>query len=210
MFPLEQSITEWRQQMLAAGIKMPVPLEELEIHLREEFEQQMKSGLPGQEAFEISARRIGQPETLRMEFMKTARPGKAQLRRRAGYFYAATLAFYSSAASLAILKQDATFSQRLLGFSGVLTTVLSVYLAWQIVPRLTPVISQKFHGVAGMLGGISGAVWFVAFMYLILPRFDFTPGQLVVAILWATLPMLVLPTVSFLEIEKSESRPTVS
>jgi hypothetical protein len=29
MFKLEQSIMEWRRQMLAAGIKAPVPLEEL-------------------------------------------------------------------------------------------------------------------------------------------------------------------------------------
>jgi hypothetical protein len=210
MFDLEQSIAEWRRQMLVAGIGTPVPLDELEAHLREEIARQIKSGLPKQEAFEISARQIGQPETLRVEFMKTARPDKAQLRRRAGYVYAATLAFYSSAASLAILKQDATLGQRLLGFSAVLTTVLSVYLAWQIVPRLNPVIGQKFHGVTGMLGGISGAIWFVAFAYLILPRFDFMPGQLVVAILWATLPTLVLPTISFLEIEKSEPRPTVS
>ena len=42
---LEKSIAEWRRQMLAAGIKTPVPLEELEIHLREEIEQQMKSGI---------------------------------------------------------------------------------------------------------------------------------------------------------------------
>jgi len=37
MFSLEKSISEWRRQMLAAGIKTPVPLEELEIHLREEI-----------------------------------------------------------------------------------------------------------------------------------------------------------------------------
>jgi hypothetical protein len=41
MFNLEQAIADWRQQMLAAGIKTPVPLEELENHLREENEQQM-------------------------------------------------------------------------------------------------------------------------------------------------------------------------
>ena len=29
-------MTDWRRQMIAAGIKTPVPLEELEIHLREE------------------------------------------------------------------------------------------------------------------------------------------------------------------------------
>ena len=37
MFSLEKSIAGWREQMLAAGIKAPVPLEELEIHLREEI-----------------------------------------------------------------------------------------------------------------------------------------------------------------------------
>jgi len=60
MFDLEQSIAGWRRQMLAAGIKAPVPMEELETHLREDVEQQMKSGLGAQQAFEISATRIGE------------------------------------------------------------------------------------------------------------------------------------------------------
>lgn len=54
--------------MLAAGIKSPVPLDELEIHLREEVEQQMKSGLDRQQAFEISIQQIGQPKVLKDEF----------------------------------------------------------------------------------------------------------------------------------------------
>ena len=33
---LEQSIGEWRKQMIAAGIQSPVPLDELESHLRDE------------------------------------------------------------------------------------------------------------------------------------------------------------------------------
>jgi hypothetical protein len=39
MFNLEQAISEWRRQMIAVGIKTPVPLEELESHLREDVEQ---------------------------------------------------------------------------------------------------------------------------------------------------------------------------
>jgi hypothetical protein len=70
MFDLEQSIAEWRRQMLAAGIKTPVPLEELEIHLREEIEQQIKSGLNKQKAFEISVARIGEAAPIRKEFKK--------------------------------------------------------------------------------------------------------------------------------------------
>src|SRR5437868_1700990 len=70
MFNLEQSITDWRKQMLAAGIKTPVPLEELENHLREEIERQTKSGLNQQEAFKISVQQIGRPEIIENEFKK--------------------------------------------------------------------------------------------------------------------------------------------
>ena len=70
---LEKSIAKWRKQMLAAGIKSPVPMEELEVHLREEIERQMKSGLAEQKAFEISAQQIGQPKLLDSEFKKSER-----------------------------------------------------------------------------------------------------------------------------------------
>jgi hypothetical protein len=73
MFNLEKSISEWRQQMLAAGIKSPVPLEELETHLREEVEQQMKSGWLEPNAFEISVQRIGRPGLMKAEFEKNER-----------------------------------------------------------------------------------------------------------------------------------------
>ena len=58
MFNLEQAIVEWRQRMLAAGIKTPVPLEELESHLREDVEQQMRSGFSEQEAFGSAIKKI--------------------------------------------------------------------------------------------------------------------------------------------------------
>ena len=73
MFDLEQAIADWRSQMLAAGIQTPVPLEELEIHLREEIEQSMKLGLSVRNAFQISAQQIGQPKMLNGEFKKSER-----------------------------------------------------------------------------------------------------------------------------------------
>ena len=57
--------------MLAAGIKTPVPLEELEIHLRQEIERQMKSGLGEHQAFETAVQRVGQAGALKTEFAKT-------------------------------------------------------------------------------------------------------------------------------------------
>jgi hypothetical protein len=73
MFDLEQSIAEWRQQMIAAGIKTPVPLEELENHLREDFEQRARSGLSTQQAFEDAVQRMGRSSTLTTEFKKVGR-----------------------------------------------------------------------------------------------------------------------------------------
>ena len=43
MFNLETAVAEWRQELLAAGIKAPEPLEELESHLREEIDGQLAS-----------------------------------------------------------------------------------------------------------------------------------------------------------------------
>ena len=64
--------------MLAAGIKTPVPLEELESHLREEIERQMRSGLSEQQAFGIAMEKIGQAHELKREFKKTGTPMEMQ------------------------------------------------------------------------------------------------------------------------------------
>ena len=45
MFNLDQAIVEWRRQMAAGGIRSPEVLDELESHLRDDVEQQMRLGL---------------------------------------------------------------------------------------------------------------------------------------------------------------------
>ena len=63
MFDLEHSIADWRKQMLAAGIKTPMPLEELESHLREDVARQMQSGTTAEQAFKIAIHGIGNSPT---------------------------------------------------------------------------------------------------------------------------------------------------
>jgi drug/metabolite transporter (DMT)-like permease len=79
MFNLEQSIAEWRRQMQAGGIKTPVPLEELECHLREEIEQLAGSGLPLGGAFGTAVQQIGQAQTIKTEFTKIERNSMRRL-----------------------------------------------------------------------------------------------------------------------------------
>ena len=73
MFDIEKSFAEWRAQMLAAGIKTPVPLVELENHLREDVEDEMLSGANSEEAFEKATRRIGLAGEISNEFDKTSK-----------------------------------------------------------------------------------------------------------------------------------------
>jgi hypothetical protein len=73
MFDPEQAIAEWRRQMLAAGIETPVPLEELECHLREDVERQVRSGVDAPKAFEAAVQQIGLPDALNREFEKSER-----------------------------------------------------------------------------------------------------------------------------------------
>lgn len=72
MFDLETAIADWRQKMLAGGIKSPVPLEELEEHLRDSVERQVHSGISPQLAFENTVQSLGQTAELKREFSKTA------------------------------------------------------------------------------------------------------------------------------------------
>ena len=80
MFDLQQSLTDWRRQMLAAGIKTPAPLEELESHLHEEIGRLVESGLDEQSAFHTAVQKIGPAPALQNEFEKVE-VEKARARR---------------------------------------------------------------------------------------------------------------------------------
>lgn len=77
----EERIATWRREMLAAGIKAPVPLDELEGHLRDEVEQQMRSGLSAQQAFEFAAQRLGRAHALKMEFKNVGAIERGAMKR---------------------------------------------------------------------------------------------------------------------------------
>jgi hypothetical protein len=70
MFDLERAISEWRRQMLAAGIKKPMTLDELESHLREDIHAFVSAGKSADEAFRLAVSRLGGPGPLLTEFNK--------------------------------------------------------------------------------------------------------------------------------------------
>jgi hypothetical protein len=195
MFKLESAIGSWRQQMLAAGIQMPVPLEELEIHLREEIEQQAKSGSDEQTAFAAAVQKIGLGCTLRNEFQKIepARGSRRQYLFLEIWFAASTLVIPLVSVSQAFFMKDGpfldmTFGQQTASLAAAFTFSL---LAWGVrrgfekIPRLrTRQVRDAifFPVLLLMIGDI-----------LILPRCGFAEAKMaVVSLFWVLVPMGIL------------------
>ena len=192
MFNLEKSIADWRRQMLAAGIKTPVPLEELEIHLREEIERQTGAGLSETEAFKASVRKIGPAQAVQSEFRKV------EAIKTDRQWQQVEIALVAFTGLVPILLASAGFSKH--GVFGEMTpgqliaalAAVAVFslLAWsgRFSYRLFPVIpTQRTRDAMHLVYTLPLALWWLTFR-IILPHYDYTVGQLFVTILWALLP----------------------
>jgi hypothetical protein len=134
MFDLEQSIANWRRQMQAAGIQPPSKLDELEGHLREDFQLHMKAGLDQARALEHAIATIGHADTLRAEFDRATHAGPLSMMVR-------VLAL--------IWLAGCVFS-----FNTVLRQAFFPGGGFQVTPILFFSLSAQFIYLAGALGGV--------------------------------------------------------
>jgi hypothetical protein len=170
MFDLESALTEWRQQMLAAGIKTPAPLEELENHLREEIERRMKSGWSAQSAFVTAAQETGKANMLLIEFKKVSGTSIAMERMMLGI----CLAFIGLIVFLGGATVICCFSgvgDRVVAATAMASTMV-VACGWKWAVPFLPVIPRTWKrltvGIACMAFGFIAASLFCNF---ILPHF---------------------------------------
>ena len=162
MFHLEQSIAVWRRQMLAAGIKAPVPLDELESHLRDEIEREMKSGLSldEPEAFSFAIQKIGKADALKTEFTKIDETKHAR-KRKLMKFFAPALAFLCLLwCSYLLVTIEMSATERISGFVTVVLSVLKHMSTTQIIGIVGGILGSLiglFGAAIGIFGGIAGA-----------------------------------------------------
>ena len=86
MIDLENTIEAWRRQMAAGGIKSPAVLDELESHLRDDVEEQVRSGANAPEAFGNAVQRLGQAALLEIEFEKVGETKETPERVKEAFF----------------------------------------------------------------------------------------------------------------------------
>lgn len=191
---LENKISEWRKQMLAAGIKSPVPLEELENHLRDELEQQMKIGLSVQTAFPIAVEKIGRGIMLQNEFKLIAPSTTARNWRFFEIcFLASTLLI-----PLVIGMQIFVFkSEVFLEMSvGQQASILAAALVFSLLAGAMRVCHATFAILrTDRLRDVilvPVVFWVLLAASVIIPHFDFTDAQKALASMWAFAPFGIL------------------
>lgn len=193
MFDLEIKIAEWRKQMLAAGIKTPVPLQELESHLRDEIEGQVKSGLAEEEAYTAAVQKIGTAQGLRNEFWKVKDARRAQEAKNvqlvafAGMIAVALMVGSCVIFRIGFASQQSTPAQQWSAMLAVLMMLLFGFGGW-LARGLFPVIHSRRARITAIgTGAILFALWELIFFLVILPRNDFDMGQFLTIFCWAFL-----------------------
>jgi hypothetical protein len=189
MFNLEPSIAEWRRQMLAAGIQTPVPLEELEIHLREDIAQQMKTGSNQQDAFSSAVQKLGSAHTVQTEFMKVDKTHSALKWKLMEIGLTLATILVPLLFGGIVLKRasfiDMTVAEELSSLAALAAFSL---LAWsgRLGHRLLPVIQNKrIRDAIRFSCCVPLPLWWIVFLNFIVPRHDFTMGEFLVAFTWA-------------------------
>jgi hypothetical protein len=192
MFNLNEEIAQWRRQMLAAGIETPAPLNELESHLREDVEQQMRSGLAEQQAFAIALQRIGPANALKTEFQKAGGRKKALPRIVFGLIGFAFVAFIVWLSAFTILLCYLSLGEKVLAFAAVAFTLLAA-CSWRLAVPFLPVFpNQRTRMAVGAASILSGFVCSTLFVQILLPHFENgLDGQLPAIGLWAVFPIAV-------------------
>ena len=180
---LEQSISEWCQQMLSAGVKSPIPLDELESHLRDEIEHQTTKGLSETEAFLAAVKHIGQAHAIKTEFKKVERTMSVRQWKVFKIVILGFITFFSLAGARQLgHMHDMTFSQLMLGWAALATFLVLPWIGG-LGNKFFPIIrSKRTRDVIIGSGGALIALWWIAMFNFILPDHDM--NGLFVILLW--------------------------
>jgi len=201
MFDLEKSISEWRKQMLAAGIKSPVPMEELEIHLREEMDRQLRSGVALDEAFACADKAVGPAVALEKEFRKVEELLAVKLVKLVGIAFVGIAGFFSLMIAPQLFHHAAGIVPRFLALAIVTATVLSWRYNYKILPSIG---SSWVRAAIGALCCAAAMVWMRCFCIYLLPGIvvgmvgqDQFPGWYFLAFLGAFAIVAILAGVGY-------------
>lgn len=214
MFNLEQSVTNWRQQMLTAGIK-PESLDELESHLREEIERQTKSGADAQQAFDAATKTIGQGAELKKEFRK-GEPLEARLVKLLSIGCNMVALIFSLWWLSFLLIEETGWMNKIIGLMAVATTVLALKYNYKLLPLIPNHWVRSLTGLACCVASVIIMQLFIKYVLvdtMTRPALIEMPqgrGQVLAMFLWAWTAMALLGGIGNGLEKAARGRPTTA
>jgi hypothetical protein len=194
MFDLQKSINDWRRQMLATGVKQPAPLDELELHLREEIERLMASGLDEPAAFTAAVKNLGPAQSLRDEFKKVkATPSSSLWLAFEMLFLANALVYPLMLGADAFLVRDGVFSgmnfgQQVSSVAAGFAYSLFAFSLRFFCLRFPNLLTNRIRDILF----IPILAWLVVFAWGIMPHCNFDDSARSVLSLWGFSPFGLL------------------
>jgi len=192
MSNLEQSIAEWRRQMIMAGIQSPVPLDELENHLREDIHNQIRSGATAEDAFATAAKRIGDVHGLKQEFEKISKDPAKRKRLVAISVIAGTAFAYAVVFSTWILAQRAgkgeVTTTGVLLLLGSMATTLFFGFTGRGVAKFLPIVTNQYLQAIAITAAIFLGAGLLRVVWSILSLDSLIHAQMI--LLWTMSPIL--------------------
>jgi len=192
MFELDQAIAEWRQRMIAGGIKSPVPLEELESHLREDVQNQIRSGATPERAFIAATKQMGDAHGLKQEFEKISEESPKRKRLRAASIIAGAALAYAAVFTTWIIERRAgrielTTTEFLLVFGSMAATIFFGFMG-RHVAKFLPIVTDTRLQAAAIVALIFAGAGLWRFIWSILPLDSLVHAQII--LLWTLSPIL--------------------
>jgi hypothetical protein len=150
--------------MAAGGIKTSAVLDELESHLREDMERQIRAGRQEESAFAAAVERIGRSDLLKAEFAKVAGTKRAGLGKVLG---AACCWIALPLSALAVpnflMIPELGIRERILGSVAVVLTFFSI-ASWRFSYKFLPAIhNRRVRLTTTIACGLAGLTWLYVF-----------------------------------------------
>ena len=194
-FNLETAISQWRDRLVATGLRSRETLDELECHLRDDIEDIVRSGKTLEHAFEFAVVRIGHSVALAEEFSKV-RPERT---RRPKYLIgfsliSAGLIFWTTTWILA--ETGVTSVEEGFVFSAIY--LVAAYLAalpfsYRKLPSLQNPAAQKAIGITTLFIN----VWIVLALLNATGKVQFHLPETVVMLFWSIVPALMATILAY-------------
>jgi len=188
MLNLEQAIADWRNQLIANGVTAAEVLDELESHLREDVQAQVRAGATIESAFSIARARLGRGDTLRTEF-KNAEGRPDRLLRLLCLIFVGLILWMSG---YTFVYLGMSSGEQIVAYAAVAFTLV-VACGWRYAVPYLPVILHKGKRMTvGWACIVSGFVASNLFCHFVLAPFERNRDGLMPAIgFWAVFPIAV-------------------